>query len=60
MLKEKCKQKIEGRKRREIKKNYETATNKIAKYNSVNNYFKYKLSKYTIKDRVAMHNCSSP
>lgn len=42
------------------KKKYETATNKIAKYNSVNDYFKCKLSKYTIKVRVAIHNCSSP
>ena len=42
-------QKIEDRKGEKLENNSETFINLIVKSNSVNNDFKYKLSKYTFK-----------
>lgn len=45
---------------REIENYFETCLNGIVKSNSVNNDFKYKESKQTVKDRVAVHTASWP
>lgn len=39
---------------------YETFTNMVAKSNSVNNYLSINYQNISLKDRVAMHNCSCP